>query len=114
MELVYNASRVRLSYEDQISKTADVFTIPLIHYDSSSPSNPNVYFAVDSKSNIYNPVLCDPINGADSKVFIVKDESWIDALTKNINMTCIVAGVLVTQYYGLAMVSGQKTDSTSS
>lgn len=111
---VYNASRIRLSYEDQIPKTADVITLSPIDYDSTSSSNPSVYFAVDSKSNTYNLVLCDFSNGADSKVFIVNDESGIDALTGNVNMRYTVTGAPVTQCYGLAMVAGQSANSTTS
>lgn len=111
---VYNASRIRLSYEDQTPKTADVITLSAIDYDSSDSSNPSVYFAVDSKSNVYSLVLCDFSNGADSKVFVVNGESGIESLTKNGNMRFTVTGAPVSACYGLALVAGVSSNSTSS
>lgn len=111
---VYNASRIRLSYEDQIPKTADIITLSPIDYDSSDSSNPNIYFAVDSKSNVYDLVLCDFTNGADSKVFIVNDQSGIDALTTNVNTRYTVTGAPVSSCYSLALITGMSSNSTTS
>lgn len=110
---VYNASRIRLSSPDVIPKTADAITLSPIDYDNSDSSNPVTYFAIDTKSNVYSLVLCDFSNGADSKVFIVNDQSGLDSLENNVNIKYTVTGAPVTSCYPLAMVSGGNGTTTS-
>lgn len=103
---VYNVSRIRLSSDVVIPKTADAITLSPIDYDQADSSNPTTYFAVTTKQDVYSLVLCNFNNGADSKVFIVNDQSGLDALKNNGNIVYTVTGAPVQDCYPLAMVSG--------
>lgn len=75
----FNASRIRLGNETHLPKTADFISLMPINYDSDS-STANPLFAVNSNGDPYLTVLCTFTNGAASKMFIVSDETGIDAL----------------------------------
>ena len=67
----FNVSRIRLSTQDQVPKTADIITLVPIDYDGSG-SAAEVYMAVDTKGNYFYPVVCD-IQDQPSKLFLVAD-----------------------------------------
>lgn len=101
----YNVSRIRLSLGSEIPKTADAIALSPIDYDGSNDT-PSAYFAVSTKQDVYSLVLCDFSNGADSKVFIINDESGLDSLQNNTNIKYTVTGAPVQACYPLAMISG--------
>ncbi|KAH0262196.1 hypothetical protein KCU91_g13558, partial [Aureobasidium melanogenum] len=99
----YKVSRIRLSLE--VPKTADAIALSPIDYDDASDT-PSAYFAVSTKQDVYSLVLCDFSNGADSKIFIINDESGLDSLQNNTNIKYTVTGAPVQACYPLAIVSG--------
>ncbi|KAI5194251.1 hypothetical protein E4T38_09637 [Aureobasidium subglaciale] len=103
---VYNVSRIRLSSDAIIPKSADAITLSPIDYDDADSTNPLAYFAVTTKQQVYSLVLCSFSNGADSKVFVVNDQSGLDALTGNGNIVYTVTGAPVQVCSPLAMISG--------
>ncbi|KAL9060466.1 MAG: hypothetical protein Q9162_000639 [Coniocarpon cinnabarinum] len=102
----YNVSRLRMSFEDEIPRTSDVIAL------SPQTSEDNVLLAVDSLGNGYGLVLCDFEGGADSKVFLVSDESGLDTL-KVEKLRYTVTGGVVTGCEGIAMRAGGGTTSSS-
>lgn len=102
---IYNVSRIRLSLGSEIPKTADAIALSPIDYDNSDDT-PSAYFAVSTKQDVYSLVLCDFSNGADSKVFIINDESGLDSLQNNTNIKYTVTGAPVQACYPLAIISG--------
>ncbi|CAD0108013.1 unnamed protein product [Aureobasidium uvarum] len=101
----YNVSRIRLSSGSEIPKTADAIALSPIDYDNSD-GTPSAYFAVTTKKDVYSLVLCNFANGADSKIFIVNDQSGIDTLQNNANVKFTVTGAPVKYCSPLAIVSG--------
>jgi len=92
---VYNVSRIGLSSDVVIPKTADPITLSPIAYDQADSSSPTTYFAVTTKQDVYSLVLCSFNDGADSKLFIVNDQSGSDALEDDGNIVYTVIGALV-------------------
>jgi hypothetical protein len=103
---VYNVSRIRFSLDTLIPKTADAITLSPVDYDQADSANPTVYFAVTTTQMVYSLVMCNFKNNADSKVFIVNDQSGLDALKNNANIVYTVTGASVNECFPLAMVSG--------
>lgn len=99
---VYGASRLRLSDEDSIPKTADFITLTLQQLDDSSDQE--VYFAADTYGNLYNIVMCNFANSAVSKLFVVSGQSGLDALVDNENIKYTVTGAPVQECYPLALI----------
>jgi hypothetical protein len=73
----YNVSRVRLSDQIGIPNTAAIICLTWLDWQPADPSIPNLYLAVDSLLNLFNPVLCNFANGAPSKVFVVNGSTGI-------------------------------------
>ncbi|KAG9570375.1 hypothetical protein KCU71_g1370, partial [Aureobasidium melanogenum] len=101
----YNVSRIRLSLGSDVPKTADAIALSPIDYDDANDT-PSVYFAVSTKQDVYSLVLCDFSNGADSKIFIINDQSGLDSLQNNTNIKYTVTGAPVQACYPLAIISG--------
>lgn len=99
---VYGASRLRLSDEDSIPKTADFITLTLQQLDDSGDQE--VYFAGDTYGNLHNIVMCNFANSAVSKLFVVSGQSGLDALVDNENVKYTVTGAPVQECYPLALV----------
>jgi len=99
---VYGASRLRLSDEDSIPKSADFITLTLQQLDDSSAQE--VYFAADTYGNLYNIVMCNFANSAVSKLFVVSGQSGLDALVDNENIKYTVTGAPVQECYPLALI----------
>jgi hypothetical protein len=97
---VYGASRLRLSDEDSIPKTADFITMTLEDVED----NGSAYFAADTYGNLYNIVMCNFANNAVSKLFVVNGQDGLDALTSNPNVKFTVTGAPVQDCYPLALV----------
>jgi hypothetical protein len=100
---VYSASRLRLSDENSIPKTADFITLSLQQLDDSSDQE--VYFAADTYGNLYNVVMCNFANSAVSKLFVVDGQEGLDALVKNDNVKYTVTGAPVQECYPLALIN---------
>ncbi|KAI4724435.1 hypothetical protein E4T49_07826 [Aureobasidium sp. EXF-10728] len=101
----YNVSRIRLSSGTEIPKTADAIALSPIDYDNSD-GTPSAYFAVTTKKDVYSLVLCNFANGADSKIFIVNDQSGLDTLQNNANVKYTITGAPVKDCSPLAVISG--------
>ncbi|KIV83450.1 hypothetical protein PV11_05473 [Exophiala sideris] len=101
----YNTSRIRMSYEDHIPKGSELVTLMALDYDSDDSSNQNILFAVDTKGNAFSLVLCDFSNGADSKLFIVRDTTGVENLTLE-KLRYICTGAPVSQCDAVALVLG--------
>ncbi|KAH0187402.1 hypothetical protein KCU99_g8796, partial [Aureobasidium melanogenum] len=101
----YNVSRIRLSLGSDVPKTADAIALSPIDYDNANDT-PSVYFAVSTKQDVYSLVLCDFSNGADSKIFIINDQSGLDSLQNNTNIKYTITGAPVQACYPLAMIAG--------
>jgi hypothetical protein len=99
---VYSASRLRLSDDDSIPKTADFITLTLQQLDDSG--NQEVYFAADTYGNLYNIVMCNFANSAVSKLFVVDGQKGLDALVENENVKYTVTGAPVQECYPLALI----------
>ena len=84
----FNVSRLRLGYEFQIPQTATAIAL------APMPAANHTLMAVDSKSNAYALVLCHFSNGANSKIFIVGDQSGLNYMTQ-VNARYTVAGAPV-------------------
>ncbi|CAD0026780.1 unnamed protein product [Aureobasidium pullulans] len=97
---VYGASRLRLSDEDSIPKTADFITMILEDVED----NGSAYFAADTYGNLYNIVMCNFANDAVSKLFVVNGQDGLDALTSNPNVKFTVTGAPVQDCYPLALI----------
>jgi hypothetical protein len=97
---VYGASRLRLSDEDSIPKTADFITMTLEDVED----NGSAYFAADTYGNLYNIVMCNFANNAVSKLFVVNGQDGLDALTSNPNVRFTVTGAPVQDCYPLALI----------
>ncbi|THV78397.1 hypothetical protein D6D29_07698 [Aureobasidium pullulans] len=97
---VYGASRLRLSDEDSIPKTADFITMTLEDVED----NGSAYFAADTYGNLYNIVMCNFANDAVSKLFVVNGQDGLDALTSNPNVKFTVTGAPVQDCYPLALI----------
>ncbi|CAD0018200.1 unnamed protein product [Aureobasidium pullulans] len=97
---VYGASRLRLSDEDSIPKTADFITMTLEDVED----NGSAYFAADTYGNLYNIVMCNFANDAVSKLFVVDGQDGLDALTSNPNVKFTVTGAPVQDCYPLALI----------
>lgn len=94
----YGVSRIRMSFEDEIPKTADVIAL------APQGDDPTTFVAVDSQGNGFSLVLCNFSNGADSKIFIVADESGLDTL-KTEKLRYTVTGAPVTDCEAVALVT---------
>jgi hypothetical protein len=99
---VYSASRLRLSDENSIPKTADFITLTLQQLDDASEQS--VYFAADTYGNLYSIVMCNFANSAVSKLFVVDGQDGLDALVNNENIKFTVTGAPVQECYPLALV----------
>jgi hypothetical protein len=109
----YNASRIRLSSGDLIPKTADAITLSPIDSDGSDGENPTTYFAVTTKKDVYSLVVCNFANSANSKVFLVADQTGLDNLETNVHMKFTVTGAPVKDCSPIAMVSGGNGTATA-
>ncbi|CAD0095685.1 unnamed protein product [Aureobasidium vineae] len=101
----YNVSRIRFNSGSEIPKTADAIALSPIDYDNSD-GTPSAYFAVTTKKDVYSLVHCNFANGADSKIFVVNDQSGIDTLQNNANVKFTITGAPVKDCSPLAIVSG--------
>ena len=94
----YNVSRIRLSDETAIPKTADIVSLAPVDYDDSS-ATPNVYAAIDTMGNVFVTITCD-IEGEDSKVFLARDaEEGIKMLQEQKLRYTVTGGVVTDCYY---------------
>ncbi|KAI5195238.1 hypothetical protein AUEXF2481DRAFT_34077 [Aureobasidium subglaciale EXF-2481] len=98
---VYGASRLRLSDDTGIPKSADFMTLVLQEVEN----NQSVYFGFDTTGNSYNIVMCNFVNDAVSKLFVVNGEEGLNALTSNANIKYTVTGGPVQDCYALALVN---------
>lgn len=103
---VYNVSRIRLSDEYSIPKTAGSISLSPLDYDTGDDSNPLAYFAVTTTSAEYSLVLCNFANEADSKLLIVNGQDGLDSLANNPNIVYTVTGAIVQDCFPLAVVAG--------
>ncbi|KAI4850551.1 hypothetical protein E4T44_02677 [Aureobasidium sp. EXF-8845] len=99
---VYKASRLRLSDEYSIPKTADFITLTLQQLDDASEQS--VYFAADTYGNLYSIVMCNFANSAVSKLFVVDGQDGLDALVNNENVKFTITGAPVQECYPLALI----------
>ncbi|KAI5241446.1 hypothetical protein E4T43_05463 [Aureobasidium subglaciale] len=98
---VYGASRLRLSDETGIPKSADFLTLVLQEVEN----NQSIYFGFDTTGKSYSIVMCNFINDAVSKLFVVNGEEGLNALTSNANIKYTVTGGPVQDCYALALVN---------
>lgn len=100
----YGASRIRLSDEAQIPRTADFVVLQPLDADGDGQSD--VLFAVDTKGGAYGLVLCDFGNGAASRLFVVSGEDGVQKLMSE-NAKYTVTGAPVTGCDPVALVLGK-------
>ncbi|KAL9595333.1 MAG: hypothetical protein Q9219_006510 [cf. Caloplaca sp. 3 TL-2023] len=67
----YNVSRIRLSDETHVPRTAGFISLAPVNHDDDL-NTPDVYVAVDTLGEIFFPVTCD-IQDQESKAFLVRD-----------------------------------------
>ena len=95
----YNVSRLRLSPETAIPKTADMVGLAPVDTDGSGETA-SVYTALDTSGNVFITVVCD-IEGQDSKMFLVKDPEQGVAMLKEEKLRWTVTGGVVSDCYFL-------------
>ena len=95
----YNVSRLRLSDETAIPKTADIVGLAPVDYDDNSSATPNVYAVIDTMGNVFVTITCD-IEGEDSKVFLARDaEEGVKVLRGQKLRYTVTGGVVTDCYY---------------
>ena len=94
----YNVSRLRLSDETAIPKTADIVGLAPVDYDGSGATS-NVYAAIDTMGNVFVTITCD-IEGGDSKVFLARDaEEGVKVLQEQKLRYTVTGGIVTDCYY---------------
>lgn len=99
----FGVSRFRMSTTDDFPKTADIVTLAPLNADDST-STPGVYVAVDTKSQIFYPVVCN-VQGQSSKLFLAMDPvGGLQTLMKE-ELRYILTGGVVENCSYIAFVS---------
>lgn len=89
----YGVSRLRLSTEDAIPKTAQIASFVALDYDGSADTSP-VLVVADLKGEFYYTVLCT-IDDAYSKVFLVNDiDKGVQTLQRKDLQWTVTGGVV--------------------
>ncbi|KJY01342.1 hypothetical protein TI39_contig295g00018 [Zymoseptoria brevis] len=104
----FGCSRIRLSDDDHIPKTADMVVFKPI--DDGDSSTPTALYAVSTAGDAYVPVLCNFANGAASKLFIVNSQEGLDALSTK-DLTYIVTGATVSDCTPVGLIYGSSQSS---
>ena len=100
----YNVSRLRLSPETAIPKTADLVGLVPVDTDGSG-STASVYAALATLGNVSVTVVCD-IEGQNSKLFLVRDAGQGVAMLKEEELRWNVTRGVVSNCYILPWGAG--------
>ena len=101
---VYNVSRLRLSPQKAIPKTADLVALVSVDTDGSGETT-SVYAALDTLGNVFVIIACD-IEGQNSKLFLVRDMKQGVATLKEEKLRWTVTGGVVSDCYFLPWGAG--------
>ena len=98
----YNVSRLRLSDQDEIPKTADFVALVPADYNDN-PSTPDIYAAFDTIGGFFFTISCD-IEDQASKIFLAADPVEGAKTLMDPKLRYTVTGGVVTECYYLPWV----------